>query len=675
MKHTIVLKFIAILLAACGLVAAAGSAVGIALAIELNLYSTDYRDWYAEKQETKAEALSQRIVERYAANNLSNCPDDILEQTLTTVSDSILSGWYDVDIDAWTYTLSAPDGTVLDARTPPPDDPDADTPSLERMDTAYTFRLQTQYPVLADNRNFEQSYSVDASTYYVNFADSPEYTVTVHVSTDFLTGYSGLSISFIHAFFGLRYGFISILAVGLLLFAICMVYLCCAAGKTGNSPEVCPGGLNQLPLDLYGAVTFVGCFLLTALAWAIIENWFLYNAVYNLGAVALAGTVLLLAAVLGVGFLFAIAAQFKLKKRFWWHHSLIGRCCGLLLRGLRGLFRGTCSLFSMLPLIWQWLLTAAGMVLFPLFFFYLAAVGRSYWLLPLFLCLLGDFILTCYFAYAFATLLQGTQRMGEGTLHTKIPTKYLFGPFSRCAVYLNALADVAVLAAQKQMRSERMKTELITNVSHDIKTPLTSIINYVDLLENSPSETARAQYLEVLGRQSQRLKKLIEDLMEMSKAATGNIAVEITQVDAAETINQALGEFADKLTAAGLTPVFRQPEKTVAMQADGRLTWRVLSNLLSNIVKYALPGTRVYIDLTKTKDLVEISLKNISREPLNIPADELTERFVRGDAARNTEGSGLGLNIAKSLMELQKGQLQLLVDGDLFKVTLIFPGQ
>ena len=225
MKHTIVLKFIAILLAACGLVAAAGSAVGIALAIELNLYSTDYRDWYAEKQETKAEALSQRIVERYAANNLSNCPDDILEQTLTTVSDSILSGWYDVDMDAWTYTLSAPDGTVLDARTPPPDDPDAGTPSLERMDTAYTFRLQTQYPVLADNRNFEQSYSVDTSTYYVNFADSPEYTVTVHVSTDFLTGYSGLSISFIHAFFGLRYGFISILAVGLLLFAICMVII------------------------------------------------------------------------------------------------------------------------------------------------------------------------------------------------------------------------------------------------------------------------------------------------------------------------------------------------------------------------------------------------------------------------------------------------------------------
>ena len=233
---------------------------------------------------------------------------------------------------------------------------------------------------------------------------------------------------------------------------------------------------------------------------------------------------------------------------------------------------------------------------------------------------------------------------------------------------------MAVVAAQKQLKSERMKTELITNVSHDIKTPLTSIINYVDLLQKPHTEQQQEQYLEVLDRQSQRLKKLIDDLMEMSKASTGNMAVDVMKVDAAEAVNQALGEFADKLEKAQLIPVFRQPEEPVYMMADGRLVWRVMSNLLSNAVKYALPGTRVYIDLQKVDSKVILSLKNISREELNVQTDELLERFVRGDASRNTEGSGLGLNIAKSLMELQKGQLQILVDGDLFKVTLIFPG-
>jgi signal transduction histidine kinase len=232
---------------------------------------------------------------------------------------------------------------------------------------------------------------------------------------------------------------------------------------------------------------------------------------------------------------------------------------------------------------------------------------------------------------------------------------------------------VAAIAAEKQLKSERMKTELITNVSHDIKTPLTSIINYVDLLQQPHTEEEGEQYLEVLSRQSLRLKKLVEDLMDMSKASSGAMTVNITSVDAVEAVNQALGEFSDKLNAANLTPVFRSPDSQLHMLADGRLTWRVLSNLLSNVVKYALPGTRVYVDLLRLDKSVVLSVKNISREALNISAEELTERFVRGDASRNTDGSGLGLNIAQSLMYLQKGNLELTVDGDLFKVTLTFP--
>jgi signal transduction histidine kinase len=220
-----------------------------------------------------------------------------------------------------------------------------------------------------------------------------------------------------------------------------------------------------------------------------------------------------------------------------------------------------------------------------------------------------------------------------------------------------------------------MKTELITNVSHDIKTPLTSLINYVDLLQKPHTEQEETAYLEVLSRQSLRLKKLIDDLMEMSKASTGNLTVDITDIDVTEAVNQALGEFSGKFAKARLIPVFSSPEEQIMMKADGRLVWRVLSNLLGNAVKYAMPGTRIYIDTARTGGQVLISIKNISAEPLNVSSEELMERFVRGDASRNTEGSGLGLNIAKSLMEVQKGQLSLLVDGDLFKVTLLFPGE
>ena len=219
-----------------------------------------------------------------------------------------------------------------------------------------------------------------------------------------------------------------------------------------------------------------------------------------------------------------------------------------------------------------------------------------------------------------------------------------------------------------------MKTELITNVSHDIKTPLTSIINYVDLLQKPHTDDEETQYLEVLSRQSQRLKKLVDDLMEMSKASTGNITAQITRLDAVEAVTQALGEFSDKLENVQLVPVLDAPEAPVMMLGDSRLVWRVLSNLLSNAVKYALPGTRLYLSVRQNRNRVVIDIKNISKEQLGISAEELMERFVRGDASRNTEGSGLGLNIAKSLMELQKGQLKLLVDGDFFKVTLIFPG-
>ena len=277
-------------------------------------------------------------------------------------------------------------------------------------------------------------------------------------------------------------------------------------------------------------------------------------------------------------------------------------------------------------------------------------------------------------ALQFHKLQEGSRRIAEGDLQHKIDTTKMFWEFKKHADNLNRISDGMSHAVDERMKSERFKTELITNVSHDIKTPLTSIINYVDLLEKTDvqDETAK-EYLEVLERQSARLKKLIEDLIEASKASTGNLSVNMEELEANVFVTQILGEFEEKIANAGLELIINKPEEEIPVQADGRHLWRVVDNLMNNICKYAQPDSRVYINLEQTPDKTMLTFKNMSKYPLNITSEELMERFVRGDSSRNTEGNGLGLSIAKSLMELMNGKLSLYVDGDLFKVVLEFP--
>ena len=558
---------------------------------------------------------------------------------------------------------------------------------------------------------------------HYTWEQAPEYRVTVYVSREYADMNRNPAWQLVGLVYTWRTQLMVGLGVSLLVFALLAVYLCCAAGRKPGTDVVRAGGLNRIPLDLYAflVVLGVGC-----IGVVFVEEADYLLELERTLALTIVGYGGYCCALMIVGFCFAFAAQVKTPEYFWWRNSLCGRFFSLfilacrwcwkqwlrvwhwlpkavrwvwnlaarifracwklvlwtwnLVMGILGTVWGfvarwgkACGrwigrMYGMLPLVWQWL------VAIPLLFFLLliniGSASPAGILLRMGIVLLA----TVYLASAFGTLLAGARRMCDGDMGTKVDDKMLVGCFREFADSLNGLSDAALVAAREQLKSERMRTELITNVSHDIKTPLTSIINYVDLLQYPHTPEQEKEYLAVLSRQSARMKKLIDDLMEMSKAASGSLPVEITQVDAGEAINQALGEFADKLAAADLTPVFRQPEEPILMMADGRLAWRAMSNLLSNAVKYALPGTRLYIDLSRAGSSVMISMKNISREQLNVSADELMERFVRGDTSRNTEGSGLGLNIAKSLMELQKGQLQLLVDGDLLKATLIFPG-
>ena len=250
----------------------------------------------------------------------------------------------------------------------------------------------------------------------------------------------------------------------------------------------------------------------------------------------------------------------------------------------------------------------------------------------------------------------------------------LKGALKEMAIYVNDIASGFSNAINESLKSERLKTELITNVSHDIKTPLTSIINYVDLLkkENIQDEKVK-EYIDILDKKSQRLKKLTEDLVEASKVSSGNVKLNLENININELFNQTIGEFKDRFEEKNLIIETTIPNDNIKINADSRYLYRIIENLFSNITKYALEGSRVYIDIIEKEKIVDISIKNISKDKLNISSDELMQRFVRGDKSRYTEGSGLGLSIAKSLTELQGGTFDIIIDGDLFKVHIIWP--
>jgi len=464
-------------------------------------------------------------------------------------------------------------------------------------------------------------------------------------------------------------GVAPLLTVLLALLALAdLGFLLYAAGHRKDWEGVVPNWQDRIPLDLYLLCMGTAFALLVAAAMELLFDRYSYSG--NPGFIALGLFCALLAGLLALAALMSLATRLKLGK--WWRNTVCYLTCRRCWRLCKQLCAAVRDLIRILPMTWRTILAVGGVLFIQsvLMILFYESYSAGFFF---FVNLIFDGAVIAAAAWL-SMQLQQVKEMGKalaaGDLEAKLDTRKLFWDVKTHAENLNAIGVGMNRAVEQRMKSERLKTELITNVSHDIKTPLTSIVNYVDLLKKEELPPTATDYLAVLDRQSHKLKKLTEDLVEASKASTGNVAVKLQPIVVNEIIHQAVGDYDEKLAAGKLEVIVNTYEGNLEAMADGRLLWRVLDNLLSNVCKYAMAGTRVYIDLATRDGHIALSMKNISRDPLNINADELMERFVRGDASRHTEGSGLGLNIAKSLMELMGGAFALSVDGDLFKAEL-----
>lgn len=355
----------------------------------------------------------------------------------------------------------------------------------------------------------------------------------------------------------------------------------------------------------------------------------------------------------------------RLKGGAHWENTLTHRYVPRFMRSLR---RCGSALWRNLPLYWRTALVWLGLCALD----FLALYERWFWLWAAEKLLLTPALILT--AIQLQRLRKGAEQIRSGELQSALDTRHMLPFLREHGQCLNNIREGMNAAVEEQLRSSRTKDELITNVSHDIKTPLTSIVNYVGLLKKEKMSSPQAEeYLQALERQSARLKKLTEDIVEASKAAAGSIPVEPETLEMNVMLSQTLGEYAQRLEEKGLTAVVREAPEPVTVTADGKLLWRIFDNLLSNITKYSMEQTRIFLCAGKEDGVGYVEFKNISARPLECPPEELLERFVRGDASRNTEGSGLGLSIARSLARLQSGDLRLATDGDLFKATLTLP--
>ncbi len=451
-----------------------------------------------------------------------------------------------------------------------------------------------------------------------------------------------------------------VLPISVIFTFVIAIYLCWAIGHEKGKDEIELGYIDKVP---YEVLFLAWAVLLTIFASVAVQCLNVANYITLIFAVLLYFICYIICAVTAVSTIKRLKAR-KFIKSFLTYK--IGKWC----------FDKLKNLFETLDekttenkrLFWYYLLFIIVSVMLACLFYTGIAI----------ILLIGFWIWSYYKLKKYIIdqekIKNALKDIYEGKNDVKLNEEELTGVLKEMSVYVNDIASGFSNAIQESLKSERLKTELITNVSHDIKTPLTSIINYVDLLkkENIQDEKVK-EYIKILDQKSQRLKKLTEDLVEASKVSSGNVKLNIESIDIKELFNQTIGEFKDRFEAKDLKIEVQMPSEDIKIKADSRYLYRIIENLFSNITKYALDSSRVYIDVVENNKCINISIKNISKDKLNISADELMQRFVRGDKSRYTEGSGLGLSIAKSLTELQGGKFDIIIDGDLFKVEIDWP--
>lgn len=441
---------------------------------------------------------------------------------------------------------------------------------------------------------------------------------------------------------------------------VSFMFLVYACGYRKDGDGIVLTWFDRLPLEIASAAAFFAEMIPVSIFYMLMTSRELRSPIEVLIPLALSAGILMCA----IALWYVLSCCVRIKYGKWWRNSI----CYKIWSVFKNAFL---KVLHNISLLWKLLL----LLLVKTFIEFVLLLGEAFevyivlWLVETVLVGAAAVCLVLHIN----TLQKAAKKMADGDLSYKVPTDKMFWSCKEHGENLNKISDGLSKAVDERMKSERFKTELITNVSHDIKTPLTSIINYVDLLEKEELHNEKAEeYLDVLERQSSKLKKLIEDLVEASKASTGNLEVGNELLEAGVFLTQTVGEFEEKLSLSGLELIVKKPEEAVYISADGRHLWRVVDNLMSNICKYGQPSSRVYVNLEKEKDTVAIIFRNISKYQLNINGDELLERFIRGDSSRNTEGHGLGLSIAKSLVDLMGGSMEITVDGDLFKVRLCF---
>ena len=468
--------------------------------------------------------------------------------------------------------------------------------------------------------------------------------------------------------------------VGTILALLCFIFLLCSAGHKNGREGITPSAIHEIHLDVYTVVVAIGAFTGLYLAF----GWIGMNS----SMINLVVLVVLFAAEVIWCTLYFMELAIRLKMGKWWQNTILYRVFRFFGRFCKGFFRGIVKLIRGIPVVWRTALLCLMICLAEflglMMFYHNTGVLLFFWAIEKFiLCGAITFV-----ALMCKELQEGSEALADGDLNHKLDISHMVLSFKEHGENLNRIGEGISAAVEQRMKSEHLKTELITNVSHDIKTPLTSIINYADLIgkevsgdakdtgDGAGTETAQereqhiSEYAEVLLRQSQKLKKLLDDLLEASKATTGNLEVHPEVCDVSVLLSQAVGEYEQRFSEKKLESIVKQPEETVKVMADGRHLWRVFDNLLNNIYKYAQTGSRVYLNVEHDGQNVSIIFRNMSAYPLEMSPEELEERFTRGDRSRHMEGNGLGLSIAKSLTELQKGDMEIVTDGDLFKVVI-----